>query len=206
MRMPDYQNLSEAIYEGVGKYNVPEMYPVHDIGNIKEWIGFNYTNTTGKRRKDVGVNFFLYDQQFERVWNNPNRYADFLSQFGAVLSPDFSLYTDFPKAVQIYNHYRNQWIGRYWQDAGLTVIPTVSWSDEESWDWCFDGVPVGSIVAVSNVGCMNSKYSQRMFMHGYNEMLKRLQPKEILFFAHKFDDYNGPVHYIRYSLDKTIQA
>ena len=39
---------------------------------------------------------------------------------------------------------------------------------------------------------------RKLFNDGYNEMLTRLQPKEVLFYAHTFDDYKGPVHYIRY--------
>lgn len=38
-----------------------------------EWIGFNYAASTA-RRAGKGVHFFLDDYQFERVWNNPDRY------------------------------------------------------------------------------------------------------------------------------------
>jgi hypothetical protein len=204
--MSEYLNLQDRIFSNVGKYNIPVIKPVYNVDNIKEWIGFNYAQTTSKEKSDLGVNFFLYDQQFERVWNKPNRYTEFLSQFGAVLSPDFSMYTDFPKAVQIFQHYRKHWVAALWQENGLTVIPTICWSDKESYEWCFDGEPEGGIVAVSNVGCMQNKETRQLFMDGYNEMLTRLQPKEILFFAHTFDDYKGNVHYIRYTMDKGIQA
>ena len=108
------------------------------------------------------------------------------------------MYVDFPKAVQIFNHYRKHWCAAYWQEQGLTVIPTISWGEKDSWDWCFDGEPEGSVVAVSNVGCMKNKEGRKLFLDGYNEMLTRLQPKEVLFYAHVFDDYKGPVRYIRY--------
>ena len=203
--MGQYLNLSERLYNGAGRYNVPEIFPTTDY-NVTDWIGFNYVKCTKKDKSKTGVNFFLDDYQFERCWNNPNRYAQLLSEFGCVLSPDFSLYTDFPKAIQIYNHYRNQWLGRYWQENGLTVIPTISWSDKESYDWCFDGVPENSIVAISNVGCMMNKVSRQLFMDGYNEMLTRLQPKEILMFAHKMDDYKGNVTQIKFSMAKGEQG
>ena len=32
------------------------------------------------------------------------------------------------------------------------MIPSISWSDEHSFDWCFDGDPVRGTVAVSSVG------------------------------------------------------
>ena len=76
-------------------------------------------------------------------------YVSMLQDFKCVMSPDFSTYTDFPKALQVYNHFRKHWIGTYMQMNGIDVIPTISWSDKESFSWCFDGEPVGGVVAVA---------------------------------------------------------
>lgn len=200
--MSQYLNLQDRLYQGVGQFDIPEIRPVYEL-SVKEWIGFNYANSFNEKKKqDTGVNFFLDDYQFERLWNAPNKYIRSLSKFNALASPDFSLYSDFPKAVQIFNHYRKHWLARYWQDMGMTVIPTISWSDEESFDWCFDGEPVGGIVMVSNCGCMKRQDTKEGFLKGYTEMLNRLQPKQVLFFAHTFDEYPGPVKYIRFSLGR----
>ena len=67
---------------------------------------------------------------------------------------------------------KNRWVGAYWQSKGMTVIPTVSWSDARSFEFCFDGVEQGSIVAIGMVGCKQAKFQ---FMRGYNEMLKRIE-------------------------------
>lgn len=203
--MSEFLNLTDAKYVGTGKYDIPVMQPVTEL-YIKDWIGFNYVATTKKNRQTTGVNFYLWDHQFERVWNYPKRFAQVLNKFGCVIAPDFSTYIDFPRAVQIYNHYRSQWCGVFWQQHGATVVPNIQFSDEDSYDWCFDGVPEGGIVAISNVGCMNNKESRQLFMKGYNEMLTRIQPKEVLFFAHLIDDYKGPAHYIKYKLDKSMQG
>lgn len=203
--MSEFLNLSDALFEGVGEYRIPKILPTTELF-IKDWIQFNYVATTKKHREVTGVQFFVYDHQFERVWNYPKRYADRLKEFGAVLSPDFSTYLDFPKAVQVFQHYRKHWCGAYWQLNGVTVIPTVSWGYKDSYEWCFDGEPEGGIVAVSNVGKMNNKEYRKLFMDGYNEMLIRLQPKEVLLFGHIFDDYKGPVHYIKYQQEKGPQG
>ena len=96
------------------------------------------------------------------------------------MSPDFSMFTVNPKALQIYQHFRKHFIGAYWQANGLTVIPTINWSDEKSFEWCFDGEPRNSIVAISTGGSMNSKANKEGFYKGYEEMKKQLQPKKIL--------------------------
>lgn len=111
------------------------------------------------------------------------RYIPMLSRFTAVCAPDFSTYTDMPLAMQIYNHYRKHWLSAYWQAHGLTVYPTISWSDESSYDWCFDGEPVGGIVAISSVGTQNNKEAKRLFFKGYEEMTKRLNPTCVIFYG-----------------------
>ena len=140
----------------------------------QSWIGFNYAKGC-KNPADTGLHFFVDDYQFTRLWTNPDAYLDLLRRFKAVCTPDFSTYTDFPAAVQIlgmpasfktpkiWAHYRKHWLGAYWQMHGIPVIPTISWSDERSFEWCFDGEPVGGAVAVSSVGTQNSERAAALF-------------------------------------------
>ena len=192
-------NAEFGIYDGAGEFEFPIIQPVYELPTIDKWIGFNYVKTVhGRKHKNTGVHFFIDDYQFERVWNQVNVYTPLLKKFKCVLSPDFSLYTDFPRAIQIYNKYRNHWLAAYWQEQGMTVIPTVLWSTKDNWSWEFDAYPTESIVAVSNVGCLVDRESKEMFRAGFEEMKRRLKPKEILFYCHKFGDYSGPIRYIRY--------
>lgn len=175
-----YENQQKMIFDGTGEYGIPEIEPT--TYNPCDFISFNYAKTC-KQPEKKGVHFFLDDYQFNRLWNNPDTYIKMLSKFRYVMSPDFSTYTDFPKALQIFNHFRKHWLGAYMQMYGIDVIPTISWSDEESFEWCFDGEPVGGVVAVSSVGVMNSKERKLLFMDGYNEMMKKLQPETVLFYG-----------------------
>ena len=168
------------LFDGIGQYEIPEIEPTQ-FENA-EFIGFNYAKSA-KNPESKAVHFFLDDYQFTRVWTAPDRYADMLQRFKYVLTPDFSLYTDFPKALQIYNHYRKHWLGAYWQMHGINVIPTIGWSDKESFNWCFDGEPVHGVVAVSSVGTQNSKEKREKFLEGYLEMMKRLRPTQIIFYG-----------------------
>lgn len=144
---------------GEGKYDIPA------IGQAQfeqaDFIGFNYAKSE-KHPQNKAVHFFLDDYQFNRVWTYPDRYIEMLRRFRYVLSPDFSLYTDFPMAMQIYNHYRKHWIARYWQESGIKVIPTICWSSSESFEWCFDGEPTQSVVAISSLGTQNSKEKENI--------------------------------------------
>lgn len=174
-------NLALDTFEAAGEYGIPVLQPVQ-LTVMPEWIAFNAA-MTAENRRGLGVHFFVDDYLFQRTWNDPRRYAQMLMRFTVVMTPDFSLFTDYPVAVQIYNHYRKHLLGAYWQSLGMTVIPSVCWSDEASFDWCFDGEPTGGCVAVSSVGTQKSRAAQALFMAGYREMLVRLKPSNVIFFG-----------------------
>lgn len=174
----NYENLQNALFDGVGEYGIPRLNPVYEC-DVENWIGWNYAR--GCMDPEIhGVHFFVDDYQFNRVWTNPNVYVPLLQKFQAVCTPDFSPYADFPKAIQLYNHYRKHWLGAYWQLQGITVIPTITWSDKSTLEWCFDGEPEGGVVALSSLGMARTKESKRWFLDGYEQMMGRLHPTKIL--------------------------
>lgn len=164
-----------------GELEIPIIKPTYDIPEC-ECIGFNYAMSC-KNPENAGVHFFLDDYQFARVWNFPDKYTPALSKFRYLCAPDFSTYSDMPKILQMYNHYRKHWLAAYWQKLGLTVIPSISWSTPDSFAWCFDGEPEGGIVAVGTAGTQRSKETRAAFLEGYNTMLERLNPCKVLVFG-----------------------
>ena len=75
---------------------------------------------------------------------------------------------------------------------GIEVISTISWSDDNSFAWCFDGWPHGSSVAVSTLGTQNSLAGKVRFIAGYCEMLTQLEPSAVLVYGTPVD-LPGPV-------------
>lgn len=183
-----YLNCEKRIFSGADPFNIPMIDPVQVDVEKTEVIGFNYAIGC-KHPEDKICHFYLDDYQFERVWNDPDRYVPILGRFKAVMAPDFSMYTDFPKAVQIFNHYRKMWCAAYWQERGINVIPTICWSDEESFDWCFDGIPRHSLVCISTVGGFgNHENNKAAWLEGYEKCLEVLDPSEILLFGKDFPE------------------
>lgn len=136
--------------------------------------------------------FRTFVNKFIQAWRDPDAYVDRLREFKAVISPDFSLYTDMPRCLQILACYRRQWCGAYWQSLGLDVIPDVSWGEESSFEFCFDGIPEGGTVAVSTVGVKNDKdwngKAGDTWRMGYEEMLRRIKPKMVLYYGNAVGD------------------
>lgn len=189
--MLDFENLDKYLFLGTGKYNVPKIEPVKNLPE-GEFIPVNFAKTE-KNPKGKIVHCFTDDYQFSRFWNRPDDYINLLQKFSAVCSPDFSLYTNMPLAMQIYNHYRKHWLAAYWQMNGITVIPTIAWSTEDSYAWCFDGEPVGGVVAVSSVGTQNNKEAKRLFLRGYEEMMRQLRPERVILYGNVSDELEGNV-------------
>lgn len=186
----NYENVNRAIYRGVPPYGIPQLKAVQC--KVDNWIGFNYMRTC-EEPEIHGIHFFVDDYQFNRVWAQPDTYTERLKQFQAVCAPDFSTYTDFPKALQIYNHYRKHWLGKYWQTQGVMVIPTISWSDYDSYEWCFDGEPLHSMVAVSSVGTQANNKSKEYFLSGYKEMMRRLKPTAVIMYGTVPEECTGNI-------------
>lgn len=174
----NYENLQKAYFEGEGEYGIPILGRTEECP-CENWIGWNFAK--GCEEPEIhGVHFFVDDYQFERVWKQPDVYLDMLSRFQAVCTPDFSPYSDFPKAIQLYNHYRKHWLGAYWQMHGMTVIPTITWSSPDTLEWCFDGEPRESVVAMSSVGMLRNAELKNWLLTGYEEMIKRINPTKII--------------------------
>ena len=174
-------NLELGHFQLDGPFGIPKLVPAH-LNDRISWIPFNCV-MSDRYREAHGVHFFIDDYLFQRAWNDPCRYAHLLSGYQAVMTPDFSMFTDYPVAVQLYNHWRKHLLGAYWQSLGLTVIPSICWSDHDSYAWCFDGEPVGGTVAVSSVGTQKNPLARTLFLDGYEEMMRRLLPEKVIFFG-----------------------
>lgn len=85
------------------------------------------------------------------------------------------------------------------------VYPSISWSDENSYDWCFDGDPVGGIVAVSSVGTQQNKESKRLFLRGYEEMMKRLSPEWVIFYGRVPEECDWNVIRVKPHYDEIVK-
>ena len=174
-----------------GEFEIPLIMPEPYVE--AEYIPFNLAGSTGYNRDEKGIHFFIHDYQFEGLWSNRNKYADMLKQYKVVLTPDFSPYMDWPVMVQRWNHYRKHLLGAWMQSIGCTVYPTVTWSDDRSLEWCFDGEPYQSTVCVSSVGMMKKKEDRKLFMNGWYRMLEVLDPETILFYGSVPEECKGNI-------------
>lgn len=189
-------------FEKDGKWDIPLVKSQNlPLGNI-ELVACSDTRANDNEiNKKKGVHFFVDDYRFLGIYDNPERTLNRYSQYKFLLTPDFSTYADMDLWRQLESVAKNRWVGAYWQSKGLSVIPTVSWSDARSFEFCFDGIEQGSIVTVGMIGC---KHSHLGFMRGYNAMLERLQPNKIIVFGAPFSEMNGNIISVDYQSSRKV--
>ena len=182
LRTDDAYNLRLVSRADCGRDGYPSL-PAVDV-RPRGLVGFNYAKSTPVADKvGMGCHFFIDDYQFERVWSRPEAYLDALRPYACVLTPDFSLYMDMPDPMQRWNRYRSQALGAFWASRGLTVVPTLSWAQPESYRFCFAGVPRHSTVATSTVGVKNDAGALAVWNDGMREAMKRLEPSRVLLYG-----------------------
>ena len=119
-----------------------------------------------------------------------------MSEYEAVLTPDFSPYADMPLATQIFNHYRKHWLGALMQEYGVKVIPTIRASrDERSLEWYLDGEPKGGVVCISSMWTAD-KEARDFFYREYNKMYEELKPQKIYVYGNEVENLQGDIEYI----------
>lgn len=192
-----YENNVDFIPELVDeRYDVPLLMP--EEYEPVEFVSFKEAKNIYSC-KGYGIHFFLSDYHFQNIWTQRERYRHLFLRFGSVMTPDFSIYTDWPLMVQMWNHYRKHVIGAWMQSIGCKVYPTISWGDKRSYDFCFDGEPFGSTVCVSSVGTQNNKESRTLFLDGYNKMLDVLEPETILFYGNVPKECKGNIVHLEFN-------
>ena len=148
----------------VGKHELPMLKPVKFIPD--EVISFNEKSRL-KPNDERWIDFFIDDALFECVWNNADRYKRIFKKAKGVITTDYSVYPELHPDHRSWNITRNRIIAYHLQEhMKLNIVPVASWCFENDFEWCFDGLPEESTIAVTSNGCSSSKYAMEIFIKG----------------------------------------
>ena len=165
-----------------------------DLSSV-ELISCSDISSHDDRNRHKGIHHFVDDNRFEKLYKHPEIYIELYSKYRFALTPDFSLYSEMNLWRQIESVGKSRWVGAKWQEAGMTVVTTISWGQPSSFRFCFDGVEKHSVVAVGMIGC---KHGRVPFMRGYNEMLDRIEPEAVICLGDPFPEMNGNIIKVDY--------
>lgn len=175
-----------------GPYQIP-MLPKSDAVPGK---GIDFVSSKArslKGHKDLTVNFYIDDKSFLQVWNQPDQYIEHLKCFNSVCSPDFTIASGMPSALNIYNLYRNHALGYYWAVMGVKIIPSVNIISPKEMPWIFDGTPHRSVVSCCTNGRVRSKSARMEFCENFKEMLEAIEPTKVVIVGIVPDELNVDV-------------
>lgn len=139
---------------------------------------------------DLAVHHFVDDFRFETVYAHPEKSLRLYRQYRFCCTPDCSVYAEMPPWRQFESVAHSRWIGAYWQEHGLLVVPTISWDAYPSYEFCFEGVEEGCVVAVATYACRQNRSG---FLRGYAAMMERIHPGAVICYGEPFPGMNGPV-------------
>lgn len=195
-------------FPGSNYYGIPDLLPKGLMQvlpkPIDTWAGEEATPDDGQTtwvwnygvapRKGLPMDrailcFYTYDTYFESFWEHPAFMTAKVINAGIkyAVVPDFSFYDNMSVATWIYNTFRAQWLGRYFQEAGLTVIPRIQFgidkADSASLDFCLSGIPKHAPVVAKCSHNSDSKESFDWDVQGLGKCLQKIQPKQLLMYG-----------------------
>lgn len=151
------------------------------------------------------IHFYEDDVMFERIWNNPEKYLNILKRYNGVISPDFSLYRDFPLVMQQWNTYRNRAIGSWLQQNGIKVIPNLRFGDKRTYSFCCLGIEKGSVIAVGTHGTIKNKEDKAIFVEGLEFAINKIRPSAIIVYGSApkdvFEKYSSDIKIYQFDSD-----
>lgn len=138
--------------------------------------------------EDAYIHFYIDDQKFDGIrsgiWERPYNALKIIKHYSGIISPDFSTYLDMPDPEKRRNTLRMRAFGYWITTHGIPVINNVRWGTSETWEYCFDGIPYNSIVAIGTVASGLRKLENRpIFESGLFEMVRVLRPHTIIVYG-----------------------
>lgn len=167
---------SGAVYTGVYKFPQAEATTVVPTTTP---LPINYM-LSDKSIEGHWFHFFVDDSQFERYWFNLSKYVPYIKRAAGFICTDFSIYRDIPKDTQIWNCFRNRTMAYAFQKINQNTIPTAGFGGENTWDWCFDGLPENSTLAITTNGILSDPEARRIFVGGVDSLINKKNPHTLV--------------------------
>lgn len=162
----------------VGRYGFPALMPENHIPGSNS-LPANYLTSTPDLSQ-YWIHYFVSDTYSFRLWRNFEYYLPLLKKCAGVIGSDFSLFRNYSTEQLILNCYRNRVLAYALQQAGCRIIPTASFAGEDTWSWCFDGLPIHSTVAVTTNGILSDREACRLFIGGIDALVATVDPRAIV--------------------------
>lgn len=190
-------------YSGI---DIPIIEPFNGSIDLEYHPYTNHNKLTGVNQ---ALHFFIHDDKFRyAVWNRLEETTFKLSKFQALLTPDFTMYVDRPSYYAYQAVFMNRLVGAYWQKCGYNVIPTASWGNADSFDFCFKGLPQNSPIAVGGIGLKSNPGALELWHYGLLTLEKTTNPSVIIIYGDdqlQLPELHTPVKFVIDNITKNFR-
>lgn len=177
--------------ELVGSHKLPQLAPQryvpHDVRSWSErsslrdlsnyWLDFFADDRVFAPLWNAFVNCVAVDDpELEKFWRQLDGYSHTLKRAAGVIGTDYSMLPMMLPDQRNWNCARNRIVSFYLERLGIPTIPVASWCDRTDFDWCFDGLPENSTIAISTNGCLSTVGAKMVLLEGIEELVSQKSP------------------------------
>lgn len=152
------------------------------------WLAQWHAGMRGVNWKQCIAMFYTEDFHFTSVYENPAQNTKKILNLGMryAIMPNYSVNEEWPIATWIWAAYRSFFVGRYFQEAGIEVIPDIQYGGtDEALDITLLGIPEGAgVVSTQIQNVRGDKTKMRTVARLLKESEDRLQFDNIIVYGH----------------------
>lgn len=185
----DIENISllKSLISSGLPYDIPILQGYKPFEVLSKPLAFNEARAIFNKKKSLRgyfIHFFINDPLFGCVRRNPKKYIQMFKSADFIVGPDYSMYRNYPFPIILKNYYDGMLLSAYFQLQGAKVIPNAGWISPQYYDLTVTGIPTESVICVSS-NCIDKrdKQANRLWLHGYRETIKRLNPLQVIRFG-----------------------
>jgi len=209
--MPGIADLANGvIFQSTLDYDIPEldidMIPKECPQPIDTWAGFEldlerqeadpsihwltvwHAGSRGVNWSNAIACFYTDDFHFDPVYLDPAKNTKKMLNLGMkyAIMPNYTIAREMPVALWVYAAYRSMYVARYFQEAGIQVIPDIqTGGHEDVLDVSLIGIPYGApVVAAQAQMARGDKDFIRQKARLLKEAEDRLGFKSIIIYGH----------------------
>lgn len=210
-------DLRELCYENMHLIDVNNVTSDNEWPIIQPYVGrtdfevvaFNKRHHLPTTTSSLACHFFICDYLFDSaLLYHIEKTTYTLRPFSILFAPDYSQFVDKGyKSINIINIMKNRVTTAHWQRIGRSVIPVVGWGNVDSFEYCLEGLPNDSILAVCGVGHSFSLAARNLFLYGLRRTEEQLQPRKFLIYGPQEDlpGIHTPVQFIEDNITKNFR-
>ncbi len=152
------------------------------------WLAVWHAGSRGINWHQAVACFYTEDFHFESVYTDTAKNAKKILNLGmeASIMPNFSINPESPIATWVWAAYRSFFVGRFFQEAGIPVIPDIQYGgDDKVLDLTILGIPKGAGVVSTQIQNARGDTSKvRMIARKLKEAEDRLEFKSIIVYGY----------------------